>query len=299
MARANRVHSTQRRTASKRKAPSTKKSTPTPPAGPAPTLPAEPQDAPVYVPTDISPEDLFQAIGKLRKEAQDEIDRLLSFLDEIDGNIDDEAAGDEGDASYPDGRSHLLNHPGEDDEPSLGSVTGPEVYSGKRKAAGQESWSQGISDDREGDECADDREGDELQHGGDEHDGAEREEDEPSLGWTVDGQTTGISGDFEQDVRPSDEMLQKKHDLYRRFPERGNRDGMHVESERGFGRGKRLRNLSDRQHKIVAPRVDRGQVTLDPAPVHREASAPQGDMLRGGQLSYPGGQAAFDAMMKR
>jgi hypothetical protein len=239
-------------------------------------VPAEPQDASVYIPTDISPEDLFQAIGRLRKEAQDEIDRLLSFLDEIDGEVDNEAAGDEGDASYPEGGSHLLNHPGEDDEPSLGSVDGPIHGVGKRKAAaaGQESWAQGNCDGREGDGCDDDREGDELQHGGDEHDGAEPEVDtEPSLGWTVDGQIVrNPFDDFEQGVGPSDQLLQKKHDLHRRFPEPGNRDGMHVESERGFGRGKRLRNLSDRQHKIVAPRVDRGQVTLDPAPVHREAS---------------------------
>ena len=44
--------------------------------------PAEPQGAPLYLPTDVTPEKLFQAIGRLRKEARDEIDRLIRFLDE-------------------------------------------------------------------------------------------------------------------------------------------------------------------------------------------------------------------------
>jgi hypothetical protein len=37
--------------------------------------PAEPQGASLYLPTDVTPEKLFQAIGRLRKEARDEIDR--------------------------------------------------------------------------------------------------------------------------------------------------------------------------------------------------------------------------------
>jgi hypothetical protein len=47
--------------------------------------PADSQDAPsspldgLYLPTDISSEDLFLAIGRLRKEAGDEVDRLLQF----------------------------------------------------------------------------------------------------------------------------------------------------------------------------------------------------------------------------
>ncbi|MDB5657331.1 MAG: hypothetical protein JWQ94_4944 [Tardiphaga sp.] len=42
----------------------------------------------IYLPTDISPETLFQAIGRLRQEAQDEIERLRSFLNETDGDAD-------------------------------------------------------------------------------------------------------------------------------------------------------------------------------------------------------------------
>ena len=38
----------------------------------------------LYYPTDVTPEQLFQEIGKLRKEARDEIDRLIGFLDKTD-----------------------------------------------------------------------------------------------------------------------------------------------------------------------------------------------------------------------
>lgn len=46
--------------------------------------------AEIYVPTTISPESLFQAIGRLRREAQDEIDRLIAFLDSTDPDADAE-----------------------------------------------------------------------------------------------------------------------------------------------------------------------------------------------------------------
>jgi hypothetical protein len=38
----------------------------------------------LYFPTDVTPEQLFQAIGRLRKKARDEIDRLIRFLDKTD-----------------------------------------------------------------------------------------------------------------------------------------------------------------------------------------------------------------------
>lgn len=46
------------------------------------------QQAPLYVPTDNTPENLFQAIGRLRREAEDEIERLLAFLDSIEPDPD-------------------------------------------------------------------------------------------------------------------------------------------------------------------------------------------------------------------
>jgi hypothetical protein len=75
-------------------------------------------------------------------------------------------------------------------EPTLGSIEDhPSIFDsarlGKVAAHSQENWASGNGDDREGDPCCDDREGDEEEHGGDEHDGAEPDEDgEPSLGWT-------------------------------------------------------------------------------------------------------------------
>jgi hypothetical protein len=61
----------------------------------------------LYFPTDVSPERLFRAIGKLRKDAREEIDRLLRFLDETENHMELEDDGD-------------LEEVG-DDEPSLGT----------------------------------------------------------------------------------------------------------------------------------------------------------------------------------
>ncbi len=63
--------------------------------------------------------------------------------------------------------------PDVDGEPSLGSVS---------NYLDQRSWSIGGTDDAEGDE----------------HDGREPDDSEPSLGWTADG-AFGDSGDREED----------------------------------------------------------------------------------------------------
>jgi hypothetical protein len=69
----------------------------------SPTKPPESaQQGPLYIPTDVTPEELFQAIGRLRKEARDEIDRLIGFLDKTDDYISREL------------------EESNDDEPSLG-----------------------------------------------------------------------------------------------------------------------------------------------------------------------------------
>jgi hypothetical protein len=72
--------------------------------------PSKPQDGPLYSRTDISPEEVFQAIGRLRKEAQDEIDRLIRFFDRTDDYVlrEMEDDGDDREDSA-------------DAEPSLGS----------------------------------------------------------------------------------------------------------------------------------------------------------------------------------
>ena len=75
--------------------------------------------AALYYKTPVTPEEAFQAIGRLRKEARDEIDRLIQFLDDTDHHMEQEP-DDEGDDA------ELEDHdPAEDDglrEPSLGSV---------------------------------------------------------------------------------------------------------------------------------------------------------------------------------
>jgi hypothetical protein len=37
---------------------------------------------------DASPQEIFRAIGRLRKDARDEIERLIQFLDETDNHME-------------------------------------------------------------------------------------------------------------------------------------------------------------------------------------------------------------------
>jgi hypothetical protein len=60
----------------------------------------------LYLPTDVTPEQIFQAIGQLRKEARDEIDRLVRFLDETENHMELEPEDEADDSEL---------------EPSLGS----------------------------------------------------------------------------------------------------------------------------------------------------------------------------------
>ncbi len=160
-----------------------------PPIDPPPTPPAEPQEPALYIRTPVTPEEAFQAIWRLRKEARDEIERLLTFLDESDDHMEREPDGDELDASYPEGGTRLLGHPEEDaedagdaHEPSLGAVEDhPNGYFDSSDFSGhgksQAHWASGSCDDREEEEDDDDI------------------ETEPSLGWTASGviQNTGVS----------------------------------------------------------------------------------------------------------
>src|ERR1700689_4954547 len=72
----------------------------------------------LYLPIDVTPEQIFQAIGRLRKEARDEIDRLVRFLDETENHMELEPE-DEADDSELEEDDHT-----EDDgvkKPSLGA----------------------------------------------------------------------------------------------------------------------------------------------------------------------------------
>lgn len=77
----------------------------------------------LYVKTPVTPEEIFRAIGRLRREARDEIDRLIRFLDSTENHmaIDCEPEDEADDAELED------CDPGEDDgtaEPALGSLDG-------------------------------------------------------------------------------------------------------------------------------------------------------------------------------
>jgi hypothetical protein len=205
---------------------------------PASEAPEGSQDA-LYIPTDISPDELFEHLGRVRKEAEDAIEQLLDLLDRTD-------------AFYDEREQQVDDDPidGDDDsEDSLASVD----------AANQVHWATGNTGDREGDGCADDREGDELEHGGD---GA-LEDGEPSLGWTEEEAGRGGTGgsfmgnrtDFEE--APST-LTAAALARYRQFDRYfTNNDGWHVDAECWIGDQRRIRNLSDRQHRLVKPRIDR------------------------------------------
>lgn len=103
-------------------------------------LPAGPQDAPLCFRTDVFPDEIFKAIGRLRKEARDEIDRLLRFLDDTENHMEMEPE-DEGDDSELEDDDPAENDL--DDEPSLGSCD-PSMGGG-----GQTRWAFGDRRDLE------------------------------------------------------------------------------------------------------------------------------------------------------
>lgn len=155
-------------------------------------LPGAPKEAALYIRTPVTPDEAFQAIGRLRKEARDEIDRLIQFLDKIDDyvsreledSIDDHPhdgdalepslCGVTVDAVGPGSHWHgevdlegddTANGRSAEDEPNLGSVA---------VLDSQEAWAAGGRHDLEGDE----------------HDGREPDVDdeegadaEPKFGW--------------------------------------------------------------------------------------------------------------------
>jgi hypothetical protein len=51
-------------------------------------------DGALYLKTPVTPEQLFQAIGRLRNEARNEINRLIEFLDKTDSYVSRELEDD-------------------------------------------------------------------------------------------------------------------------------------------------------------------------------------------------------------
>jgi hypothetical protein len=142
--------------------------------------------------TDISPEEFFQTLGRVRRDVRDEVERLIEWLDSTIDCDEDEAADDrpcdgDTDAEPSLGSFDRMSDQVKawqatafcnadvdceldrcDNEPSLGSVNTHHC---------QTKWTEGNADDREGDPGCDDREEvceDECA----EHDGRE-----PTLGW--------------------------------------------------------------------------------------------------------------------
>lgn len=143
----------------------------------------------LYLPTDLTPEELFQALGRLRSEAEEAVERLIALIDALDGDIDAEPTGDEepdlGSVSSQRGSDQRHWAQGVDGEPLHASneyhpAPALDWWSDRQlriPEGSQEGWATGNDDDREGAPCDDDREQD--------HDGREPDvEDEPSLGWT-------------------------------------------------------------------------------------------------------------------
>ena len=148
-----------------------------------------------YYPTSVTPEEAFVAIGRLRKAARAEIERLIDWLDSTDNHMEREPDEDELDASFPESGSRLCtageddeqDDPDEDDateEYSLGflerhpSVYGYDGYNPSGSQA-DNLICAGLRSDLE-----DEHDGGEPEDEGGE---AVKEDDEPSLGWTVDG----------------------------------------------------------------------------------------------------------------
>jgi hypothetical protein len=100
---------------------------------PRATTPAATPEPAIYYKTPVTPKEAFQAIGRLRREARDEIDRLIRFLDDTDNHMEREP-DDEADESEL--------------EPSLGSFDRM-VDQGKawRQTAGELCYSADAEQD--------------------------------------------------------------------------------------------------------------------------------------------------------
>jgi hypothetical protein len=120
-------------------------------------------------------------MGRLCKEARDEIDQLIRFLDESDNHMELEEQIDDGpcDDDELDGPEHGEDEECDPPEHSLGALERhPSVYGDGRDWSGdQSSWTKGKGGDLE-----------------DEHDGREPSEDaEPSLCGSA--EMAGANGD--------------------------------------------------------------------------------------------------------
>ena len=137
---------------------------------------------------------MFVAIGELRKEARTEIDRLIGFLDKTDDYVPAnlKTTADQGDQSYPEGARACTNPHDDDEDDDAGEDDDPAEPS---LGSSNDSLGRGTEYTAVPERMVDC-----------EHDPADRPlevnedddgnpDDEPSLGWTIDGVTGDQSGD--------------------------------------------------------------------------------------------------------
>jgi len=184
--------------------------------------PAQPAGEPSYQ-LDLSPEESFEALVRIRSEAEAEVERLIGILDEIDAIDEDrEDGGDDSPCDDDERESEFATtsieerKPGggsadwaavpwldgaeldeADNEPSLGAAENhiigspPGIWASPgtyRDGTGnQTNWTQGDALELEGDGCPDDREHDdaELSGIGDMDGYNEQMRGESSLGWVM------------------------------------------------------------------------------------------------------------------
>lgn len=176
-----------------------------------------------------------------RKDASRLVEFLIDYLDTTEDDPDLEDTGD--------------------DEPSLGFQAG-DIFLGRGCEHGGSGDDREVEDEHDEDTC--DREA-VCEDEGAEHDGSEPDVDgEPSLGWTVDGAIANSDGmDREAGGSSVTEAMRQRYKPFDRYSANGNRDGKHVDAERGFGyASRRLTNLSDQQIEVVEPRLNREEVRL-------------------------------------
>lgn len=215
-----------------------------------------------HEPIDVTPEQFFKAWS--RKDRAALIEVLIDSLDAEAGDPDIEDAGDA--------------------EPSLASLENhPSIPETRRKVAhrdysgDQSNWAGGASNDCEVDDGddepsigfderelddADDPKGEEVNEDGDGN-----PDDEYSLGWHNESAQRGNGWfnihcvDREECVPVVTAAARQRYKPFDRY--NTNRDGMHVDAERGYAVGsRRLRNLSDQQRAAVARRLNRDEVRI-------------------------------------
>lgn len=214
----------------------------------------------------------FKKFRKLRIKAEAEVERLLTFLDAVDGytttELEDDGS-DEPSLGFLDGfpgwglpggsdnnasparqqfatddreREDEHDEDNHDDEPSLGSVHS--CYGG----GDQTVWASGTGGDLEDSGLGnDDREEDGLSAGEE-----DLSDNEPSLGWSVEGQLGRETGD-DRELQTHATMEVDKTRPERR---KGKRKVQSIEMASSFAGPKMVRNLTKKQYAVVKPRMD-------------------------------------------